>query len=250
MTLFAVAATAVAVMFGLAVFGLPHPGGTDHPYRDRAVPAAVSHATANVVSAVNFDLRALDTLGEEAILFASVLGVAVLLRPGRRERDRPARPTPERELDVARGMAYVFFPVTIVVGLDVVAHGALTPGGGFQGGVILGTGIHLVYIAGGYAALRRARPVEAFEHGEAIGLAAFACLGMSALFAAGSFLANYVPTGTLGAPTSSGMVELLSVAVGVEVASAVVVLLAAFLSQELEIGAQEPETGAGQGSSR
>ncbi|ADP84502.1 MnhB domain-containing protein [Pseudofrankia inefficax] len=236
LAIFCVGGAGVAVLFGLAVFGLPAPGGDDHPYRDRAVPAAVSHGTANVVSSVNFDLRAMDTLGEEAILFASVLGVAALARPTTGENERRLRAPREQVLDAARATAAVFFPVTLVVGLDVVLHGALTPGGGFQGGVILGTGIHLVYIAGGYRALLRVRPLDVFEHGEAVGMGAFVAAGVAALLVGGSFLGNVVPTGRLGSLTSSGTVELLSLAVGVEVASAVVVLLAAFLTQLLEIG--------------
>jgi multicomponent Na+:H+ antiporter subunit B len=237
LALFGVAGAAVAVLFGLAVFRLPDPGGTGHPYRDRAVPAAVSHATANVVSSVNFDLRAMDTLGEEAILFASVLGVAALARPAAGESDRRLGPPREQVLDGVRSTALVFFPVTLVVGLDVVLHGALTPGGGFQGGVILGTGIHLVYVAGGYRALTRVRPLDVFEHGESVGMGAFVAAGVAALLVGGSFLGNVVPTGRLGTLTSAGTVELLSIAVGVEVASAVIVLLAAFLSQVIEIGA-------------
>ena len=60
----------MAVVFVLAVLGLPRFGATDHPYRDAAVPAAVRHATANVISSINFDLRGLDTLGEETIVAA------------------------------------------------------------------------------------------------------------------------------------------------------------------------------------
>ena len=39
----------------------------------------------SAVTAVNFDLRAFDTLGEEAILFAAVTGVVVLMRHMREE---------------------------------------------------------------------------------------------------------------------------------------------------------------------
>jgi multicomponent Na+:H+ antiporter subunit B len=161
--------------------------------------------------------------------------VAALARPAAGEGGRRRVPR-EQVLDAVRATALVFFPVTLVVGLDVVLHGALTPGGGFQGGVILGTGIHLIYMAGGYRALLRVRPLELFEQGEALGMGAFAAAGVAALLVGGSFLGNVVPTGRLGTLTSSGTVELLSIAVGIEVASAVVVLLAAFLTQLLELG--------------
>src|SRR3712207_8535195 len=42
--------------------------------------AAVERHATNVVMAVTFDYRGFDTLGEEFILFAAVMGVALLLR--------------------------------------------------------------------------------------------------------------------------------------------------------------------------
>ncbi len=234
LTMFAVAGAATAVLLVLAVFGLPHFGGSYHPYRDAAVPAAVGHATANVVSSINFDLRGLDTLGEETILLASVIGAAVLLRPAQDERER--RPGHEgRLLDGTRLFGYLMLPVTLMIGLVTVAHGALTPGGGFQGGVVLGTGVHLLYVAGSYRALERVRPLAIFEAGEALGAGAFACYGVATALAVTAFLANVLPLGTFGDLYSSGSVLLLSAAVGVEVASAVVVLLAHFLTQAMGV---------------
>src|SRR4051794_41855565 len=61
--MFVVAGGVVGAMLVLGVLDLPHFGSSFHPYRDAAVPAAVAHATSNVISSVNFDLRGLDTLG-------------------------------------------------------------------------------------------------------------------------------------------------------------------------------------------
>ena len=49
----------------------------------------------NVVSAVVFDYRGIDTMGEEFILFAAVMSVALLLRESRGD-ERPPRPPLER----------------------------------------------------------------------------------------------------------------------------------------------------------
>lgn len=235
LAVFGVGAAAVGALFVLAVTGLPAFGATRHLDRDLAVAAATARHTANVVSAVNFDQRAFDTLGEETILLGSVLGAAAVLRPGRRERRR-------REDDVARVLpttrlfSYVFLPVTLVVGLDVVAHGQVTPGGGFQGGVVLATGVHLLYVGGRYRALERFRPVGVFEDSEAVGTAVFAALGVAGVAAGGAFLANVLPRGEAGSLLSAGTVPLLSVAVGVEVAAGVIVLLSRFLDQALTVG--------------
>lgn len=233
----------VATLAVLATFGMPHFGSSFHPYRDHAVAASAQHRSANVVSSVNFDQRGLDTLGEESILFASVIGAAVLLRPADDETEVRLLAS-GRVLESTRLLGYVMMPITMVIGLDVIAHGQLTPGGGFQGGVILGTGIHLLYVAGSYAALQRARPVRAFEWGEAIGAGAFASLGIAAVLVAGSFLSDIIPNGSFGNLFSAGTVPLLNGAVGVEVASGTAVLLAKFLDQAILVTPSGEEDGS------
>lgn len=225
---------AVAAVIGIGVAGLPAFGGHRHPYRDLAVAAAFDRATANVVSAVNFDQRALDTFGEETILVASVAGVAALLRPIPSERRRRVASGPP-VLDSTRLLTVIFFPITLLIGVDVVAHGAITPGGGFQGGVVLATGIHLLYVGGRYRLLERLRPIRIFEIAEGAGLVIFIAIGVSGLALAGDLFHNIIPYGELGQLVSSGTVVVLSCAVGMAVASSVVVLLAGFLDQALAL---------------
>ena len=230
MAIFLAGGAGLAVLVVLAVTDLPSFGNTFHPYRDHAVAAAVEHRSANVVSSINFDQRGLDTLGEESILLASVLGAAVLLRPAADETE-VRRLSRGRVLESTRLLGYLMMPIALIIGLDVISHGHLTPGGGFQGGVIVGSAVHLLYVAGSYPALQRARPVRAFEWGEAIGAGAFASLGVAALFVGGAFLADFIPNGSFGNLFSAGTVPLLNGAVGVEVASGTAVLLAKFLDQ-------------------
>ena len=128
---------------------------------------------------------------------------------------------------------YVLLPVTLIIGADVVVHGHLTPGGGFQGGVVLATGLHLLYVSGSYPALRRLRPLRWYEYGEAAGMGAVVALGVAGLFTSSGFLANVLPKGVFDTLFSAGTVPVFSVAIGVEVACAVVVLLAGFLEQDL-----------------
>jgi multicomponent Na+:H+ antiporter subunit B len=120
-----------------------------------------------------------------------------------------------------------------VLGLDVVVHGHLTPGGGFQGGVVLATGLHLLYVAGSYPALRRLRPLDWYEFGEAAGSGTFALTGLAGVVTGTGLLANLVPHGSSGSLLSTGTVPLLNVAVGIGVGAGVVVLLAAFLEAEV-----------------
>ena len=234
LVVFALGGAAVAFAFVLAALDLPHFGTTHHPYRDLSVPAAVQHGTANVVSAVNFDQRAIDTFGEESILIATVVGAAALLRPSEDETERRI-PEVGRTLEATRLIGYVMLPVTLALGIDLVAHGGTTPGGGFQGGVVLASGLHLLYVTGSYRALGRLRPVTGFEIADGVGAAAFGVVGLLGLVSAGSFLGNFLPYGALGQILSTGTVQVLSGIVGVEVVGGMVVLLSSFFEQELAV---------------
>jgi multicomponent Na+:H+ antiporter subunit B len=235
LVLFLVAAAGVGVLYVLAVITLPAFGGVFHPYRDAAVAAAVAHSTPNVVSAVNYDLRALDTLGEETILLGSVVGAVTLLRAAAEEHERTTVTQGGRQLEAVRLAGYLLLPITLLLGVDLVVHGHLTPGGGFQGGVVLGTAVHLLYLTGHYRALERVRPVPLLNVGEAVGAGGFAVVGLAGILAGGSFLANVLPLGTFGSLLAGGTVPVLNAAVGVAVGCGVVVLLAAFFEQALRV---------------
>jgi multicomponent Na+:H+ antiporter subunit B len=222
-----------AVLYLLACLDLPAFGGQWHPYGDRAVRAALARHTANTVSSVNFDQRALDTLGEESILFGSVLGTVVLLRQTRDEDRKP--PQPARVAPPVRGYALLVLPVALLIGLYVVAHGQLSPGGGFQGGVVVATALHVLYIGVDYKALERIRPIGVYAVGDAAGEAAYLLIGVAGLAGGSAFLANtLLPYGTFNTIPSGGTVPLLNAAIGMEVGCAVVVLLAGFLDQAVE----------------
>lgn len=228
----AAGALGVAVLLATAFLRMPEFGGSAHVYRDLALPAALAHATPNLVSSVNFDLRALDTLGEETIVAAAVVGALSLLQPTNEERRR-IEPTSGYVMPVVKLGGYLMLPVTLLLGADVVAHGHLTPGGGFQGGVVLATGWHLLYISGSYPALAKLRPIDWCEYAEAAATGLYVVTGLAGLVAGSAFLANVLPPGEFGSLLSAGTVPVLSVLIGIEVAAGLVVLLAQFLGQGL-----------------
>ena len=229
----------LAVLLVAACLDLPSFGGESHPYGDRAVRASLARHTANTISSVNFDQRAFDTLGEMTILFGAVLGCVVLLRQTRDE--HRARPEPSEVARPVRRYALVVLPVALLSGLYIVAHGQLSPGGGFQGGVVAATALHLLYLGADYRALERVRPVGLYEVGDALAASAYLVTGLAGLIGTGAFLANtLLPYGTFNTLSSGGTVPLLNAAIGMEVACAVVVLLARFLDQAVEI---EEESG-------
>jgi multicomponent Na+:H+ antiporter subunit B len=236
LVLASLAAFAVALAAGVA--SLPAFGTFDGAY-GRLLPVLAPgqrHVT-EVVGAVTFDYRALDTLGEEFILLTAVLGCTVLLRSRRAERDeRPgavAIETPAPTF-VARSLGAVLVGPMLILGLYLVAHGHISPGGGFQGGVLLAGALLGLYAAGQGLRLCGSAEERELELGEAAGALGFAAIGAAGLLAGGALLENrLVPLGSAGTLLSGGTIPMGNLVVGLEVAGAAALLLSEFLDQAL-----------------
>jgi multicomponent Na+:H+ antiporter subunit B len=237
--LFGVGAAGLALLLAWGLSGLGAFGAFNGAYAlliDHVV-VAQRHAT-DAVTAVNFDYRALDTLGEEFILFTSVVGLAVLLREQRSERERPpAQASREHRFQgssyALRALTLVLVGPLVVLALYVDSHGALTPGGGFQGGVIGAAAVLLVFLGGGYLMMRRLSPHALVELAESSGAAGYGLIGLAGLVFTGVFFENFLGFGTPGELLSAGTIPLSSMAVGLEVTGAFVLLWSEFLDQAL-----------------
>jgi multicomponent Na+:H+ antiporter subunit B len=227
----------LAALLVWAVGGLPDFGHPRGPYADLAPKIMLNerHVT-NTVTGVTFDLRGFDTLGEELILFVAALGATVLLRAQRGEREaQEAADAEERRgtgtADSLRALGAVLVGPVLLLGAYIVVHGALTPGGGFQGGVILAGALLLVYAAGQVAAVQRVRPVSLVEVADAVGAASYALVALAGLVFGVAAMDNVLPLGTTGSLLSGGTVPVLSVAVGVEVTAAITLILSELVDQ-------------------
>jgi multicomponent Na+:H+ antiporter subunit B len=193
----------------------------------------------NLVAAVTFDYRGIDTLIEEVILFAAVVGTTLLLRAAWTERERAAPVDALEAEDVPResravaSMGTVGAGALFTLGAATVAHGHLTPGGGFQGGVVLAGAVFLVYLGRDYDVFCRVARAELLERTEALAILAICALGLSGVFAGGAFLENLLPLGTTGRLFSSGLIAVFNVLAGLGVFTGVGLLVAEFLAQTL-----------------
>ncbi len=236
----------LAGLAGLAAFylwglsGLPGFGNYPGPYGYIINRIAVAQTNATgVVSAVNFEYRGFDTVGEEFILFIAVAGMAVVLRQLRSERERdPANPGEDWAIppatDAVRLVALLFTGPVIVLGWWLASHAQTTPSGGFQGGVVLATSLMLVYLAGEFLLFRRISPVNIIDAVEAVGAAGFAAVGLTAVALGLPYLKNFLGLGTVpGAVSSSGTIALISFFVGLEVAAAFILIVGELAEQTL-----------------
>jgi multicomponent Na+:H+ antiporter subunit B len=228
--LFVGSAAVVAALLFRGAASIPafghYQGGYGNQLNREAVP---ERHTTNVVGAVVFDYRGFDTLGEEFILFTAVLGVALLLRK-RRDEDLEPRDDAVRS-DAVRLVGLLMVAPAFVLGLWLSAYGYVTPGGGFQGGVVLAGALLLVFVAGGYRPFRRAAPTPVVDPAEGGGALAFVLLGVAGLVFEGLYLQNFLGPGDTGTLYSGGSIALLNWAAAVEVCAAMLLLFGEFLEE-------------------
>jgi multicomponent Na+:H+ antiporter subunit B len=234
--LFAVGALGIALAYVAAIRRMPRVGSYSGVYGEQLNAVAVQERrTTDVVSAVNFDYRAIDTMGEEFILFTSVIAVAAILRKQRDEEDEePAwQPRLAPASDAVRMLGVGLVPLMVSFGMYVVSHGTVSPGGGFQGGVVLASAPLTVYLCADTKAFLRIAPPALSKLGEAIGAAGYVLIGCLGVLAGKAFLENVLPLGAPAAAWSGGTIFFLNLTVGLAVAAGFVELLSAFVEEVL-----------------
>ena len=236
-----VAAISLVLVVGGFVWGatgLHHFGHYDFRYGAIVSKDSVAdRAATNSVVTIAFDYRAFDTLGEEFILFISVVSVGVLLR---RLRDEDVDEAEDLEVgterlgsEALRWLGSALAAPLMLLGLYVITHGALTPGGGFQGGVIVMSAVAAIFLGGEYALIAKVEGSATFiEVIESAGAAGFAMIGFGGLIATGIFFANFINKGEAGLLTG-GFIPIANVAVGVEVAGGFMMVVSELLYQRL-----------------
>lgn len=224
---FLIAAAFFLSFYLAAARNLPPWGHYRGPYGDVMSSLAVfQRHTTDVVNAIDYDYRGFDTLGEEFILFTSVLGVMLLLRDPKRSGISEGDPGLSKTV---KATAAASFGLTFIFGLYICTHGQLTPGGGFQGGVVLASAFMLIYIAENLKRFKAITSHPLMEILEAVGAGVYALTGISALFIGAPFLTNWIPLGTTGDVFSSGTIAVISASVGLEVAAGFILLSYTYL---------------------
>jgi multicomponent Na+:H+ antiporter subunit B len=105
----------------------------------------------------------------------------------------------------------------------------VTPGGGFQGGVLLAGTIFIVFLAAGFRSYGRLTPTPWLDFAEGFGAAAFTLLGLAALIGGAAYLHNFLGSGVRGTLESGGSLPLLNWATAIEVTAAMLLLFSEYL---------------------
>ncbi len=188
--------------------------GVGQYYLDNTVKET---GASNVVTAVTLEYRGFDTLGEMTVLFAAATGVSLIFYLSDEEKKKKKRENNRTKANfVVRVGSRIIFPFVILFGIYIILHGHLTPGGGFQGGAVIASGVLMLYLANPDIQIGRNKLLVT----EGLAGLTYVLIGLAGLFTpAKSFLANFLPLGTPGFILSAGILLPLYIAVGVKVGS-------------------------------
>jgi multicomponent Na+:H+ antiporter subunit B len=139
---------------------------------------------------------------------------------------------------IVRTAGRLIVPLIFIFGFYLVAHGHLTPGGGFQGGAVIATGVALILICYYYKdGMEKFSPAKNFKLIEAAGLLLYICTALAGLVVGSSFLFNWLnASGGLfghavayginaGDLFTAGVIPVLNFAIGIEVFGALSVVI-------------------------
>lgn len=128
---------------------------------------------------------------------------------------------------ILREITTMMIPFIQMYGLYIIAHGHLSPGGGFAGGTVLAISMILYTLASGLDQSLKKIPHKVSSTMESFGATWYAAIGLVGVLRGANFLMNRgagVPLGRPGQLFSSGLVMIITVGVGLKVASTVLSL--------------------------
>lgn len=131
--------------------------------------------------------------------------------------------------DIIDVVARKLSPFIFLFGFYLVAYGHRTPGGGFQGGVVIASGVILLALGRDPRVAMQAFPPAGLSLAEVASYTLLLALGIAGILTGGYFLENVLPAG-LAVPRV-GFVFALNIIIGVKVGAGVS-LIALYLFRE------------------
>jgi multicomponent Na+:H+ antiporter subunit B len=123
-------------------------------------------------------------------------------------------------------------PYILLFGLYLISYGHLSPGGGFQGGVVLSSAVLLLCLARGVNATRLLFTSRAVGVLEIAAFTLFLVMAAAGMAVGVSFLGNFLPVGRIGEVPSAGFILFLNLVIGLEVGAGITLICFALLKED------------------
>ena len=204
----------------------------------------------NLVSAIYLGYRAFDTLGETIVLLIAVSGtIRIVARTGgglargfgpdaQTERIPASGRTRQSKLlrtHLVEAVTGKLGPIVLLFGIYVMLYGHLSPGGGFQGGVVIASGIVFLALGNRGGAFTRITRPGVLARIEAAAFLLLMAASLSGIFfgpvsnTAAGYFSNPLVAFT---PLPAGFIILLNGIIGMKVGAGIGFMCIAMLGRE------------------
>jgi multicomponent Na+:H+ antiporter subunit B len=221
-----------------ATFDKPRLGDPDAPVHQHVAPWYLEQTPEligipNVVTAVLGSFRGYDTLGEVFVVLAACIGVLFILgtAPPSHRKPKDSGEVGLRHHLVPQVVGRLLIPFIVLFGLYVQFHGEYGPGGGFQAGAIIATGLILHALLEGESAALRSIPRSVLLGMVAGGALLYTLVGIAGIALGGNFLDYSVLNAD---PVKGQQIGILAIeaGVGVTVCGALLSIFHAFAARD------------------
>ena len=131
----------------------------------------------------------------------------------------------ERQVIVKCGVDRIL-PFALLFGVYIILFGTISPGGGFQGGVMVASAALYLYLAYGYKTASETVKLQYLSTAESIGSILYVLLGFVGIIAGSVFAKNvFFDDGEVGNLISAGNITFMGYAVGIKVLTGMAFLI-------------------------
>ncbi len=226
----------------ITVSYLPPTGNASNPNNNEVAGRYVENAieetgAINAVSGMIIQYRGFDTFGETHVLFVATVCVMILLMVEEKHHKKAKAEVvleedddafePESDM-ILKMIVYMIAPITCMFGLYVILNGHLSPGGGFSGGAIIGAGIILFACAFGVDETRKFFNEKVYKVVKVTALLLYAMIMGIYFYTGANNIPLSIPLGQPGAILSAGLILVINILVGLEVACTMYAFFALF----------------------
>jgi len=234
-----VAVTAGTILY--ATFDKPALGDPQAPVHQHVAPEYIELTRElidipNIVTAVLASFRGYDTLGEVMVVFTAGIGVLFLIGSSvpvgqAAPHFKAVSPEGRRVHQPLRIMGRAVIPFIVLFALYVQFHGEYSPGGGFQAGALLASGIILFGLLEGEGQMVDVIPPPLLRFMSAGGALLFGGVGVLTLLLGGNFLEYDVLGDDAVAARQLGIL-VIEAGVGITVAGVLLSIYNAFAARD------------------
>lgn len=241
----------LVILLGLAalllyvVANMPRMGDPTNPTNSHVAPRYLENTgeeagAENAVTGVILNYRGYDTMGEVTVIYTALAAVLAVL--GREKRGRIYAyfdHSRVRTSVIVRTFVAFLIPFIILFSVYTILHGDMSPGGGFQGGAIIGASMIIFTTLFGLWEASRRIPQRIRLPLEGAAVLTFFLVGMLGVIGGESFLTYLLPyvAGSIQPALRTWLLIIVEIGIGVGGAMIFTSILFSMIREEEEVAA-------------